>query len=204
MSNGQEWLLVESLDLEAQGVAHRVDGDGAGKVVFIEGAERVTVSCCVFERVDGNAVLLSAYSRNVSITYNEFSWIGQTAVAAWGNTAPTAGADSVMPYGYGADGTNGVDGQSGTNGTNGTDGASYISTLTEEAPGDNCTYGGFLVETGPDADSDGTLDEVVSSTYACLPAPPRQMMLYFYNIRFLRTHAAAGNSRASGCDQPLP
>jgi hypothetical protein len=76
-------------------------------VVFIEGAERVTVSGCVFERVDGNAVLLSAYSRNVSITYNEFSWIGQTAVAAWGNTAPTAGADSVMPYGYGADGTNG-------------------------------------------------------------------------------------------------
>jgi 23S rRNA (uracil1939-C5)-methyltransferase len=38
MSNGQEWLQVESLDLEAQGVAHRVHGDGAGKVVFIEGA----------------------------------------------------------------------------------------------------------------------------------------------------------------------
>ena len=30
----QEWLAVESLDLEAQGVAHRADG----KVVFIEGA----------------------------------------------------------------------------------------------------------------------------------------------------------------------
>ena len=28
------WLLVESLDLEGQGVAHRSDG----KVVFIEGA----------------------------------------------------------------------------------------------------------------------------------------------------------------------
>ncbi len=38
MSNGHEWLEVESLDLEAQGVAHRVDGEGAGKVVFIEGA----------------------------------------------------------------------------------------------------------------------------------------------------------------------
>ena len=37
-----DWLLVESLDLEAQGVAHRADG----KVVFIEGAlpfERVSV-----------------------------------------------------------------------------------------------------------------------------------------------------------------
>lgn len=39
----QEWLKVESLDLEAQGVAHRADG----KVVFIEGAlpgEEVRVS----------------------------------------------------------------------------------------------------------------------------------------------------------------
>jgi len=41
-SGGYEWLEVESLDLEAQGVAHRADG----KVVFIEGAlpgERVQV-----------------------------------------------------------------------------------------------------------------------------------------------------------------
>jgi 23S rRNA (uracil1939-C5)-methyltransferase len=34
----QEWLAVESLDLDAQGVAHRQWGDGQGKVVFIEGA----------------------------------------------------------------------------------------------------------------------------------------------------------------------
>ena len=38
-----DWLLVESLDLEAQGVAHRADG----KVVFIEGA-------LPFERVSAN------------------------------------------------------------------------------------------------------------------------------------------------------
>ena len=46
MSNGFDWLEVESLDLEAQGVAHRAEGEGAGKVVFIEGAlpgERVQV-----------------------------------------------------------------------------------------------------------------------------------------------------------------
>src|SRR5689334_11091368 len=34
MSEPGEWLLVESLDLEGQGVAH----DAAGKVVFIDGA----------------------------------------------------------------------------------------------------------------------------------------------------------------------
>ena len=42
MANGMDWLEVESLDLDAQGVAHRADG----KVVFIEGAlptERVQV-----------------------------------------------------------------------------------------------------------------------------------------------------------------
>lgn len=49
MSPGFEWLEVESLDLEAQGVAHRAPAEGtegAGKVVFIEGAlpgERVQV-----------------------------------------------------------------------------------------------------------------------------------------------------------------
>ena len=40
-----DWLEVESLDLDAQGIAHRTEGPGAGKVVFIEGAlptERVT------------------------------------------------------------------------------------------------------------------------------------------------------------------
>jgi 23S rRNA (uracil1939-C5)-methyltransferase len=47
MSGGMDWLEVESLDLEAQGVARRAGGEGEGKVVFIEGAlptERVQVS----------------------------------------------------------------------------------------------------------------------------------------------------------------
>jgi 23S rRNA (uracil1939-C5)-methyltransferase len=49
MSSGFDWLEVESLDLEGQGVAHRAPaaaGEGQGKVVFIEGAlpgERVQV-----------------------------------------------------------------------------------------------------------------------------------------------------------------
>jgi 23S rRNA (uracil1939-C5)-methyltransferase len=52
MTSGFDWLEVESLDLEAQGIAHRAPAEGqgaeagAGKVVFIEGAlpgERVQV-----------------------------------------------------------------------------------------------------------------------------------------------------------------
>jgi 23S rRNA (uracil1939-C5)-methyltransferase len=38
MESVGEWLEVESLDLEAQGVAHRPAEEGQGKVVFIEGA----------------------------------------------------------------------------------------------------------------------------------------------------------------------
>ncbi len=38
MESAVDWLEVESLDLEAQGVAHRSAGEGQGKVVFIEGA----------------------------------------------------------------------------------------------------------------------------------------------------------------------
>ena len=50
MSHGSDWLEVESLDLEAQGVARRPPeegAEGAGKVVFIDGAlpgERVQVN----------------------------------------------------------------------------------------------------------------------------------------------------------------
>ncbi len=46
MTSAEEWLEVESLDLDGQGVAHRRAGEGAGKVVFVEGAlpgERVRV-----------------------------------------------------------------------------------------------------------------------------------------------------------------
>ncbi|HEY9026856.1 MAG TPA: TRAM domain-containing protein, partial [Burkholderiaceae bacterium] len=34
MSTEQEWLKVEALDLDAQGIAH----DSEGKVVFVDGA----------------------------------------------------------------------------------------------------------------------------------------------------------------------
>ena len=73
-------------------------------VVFIENAERIDVSSNVFDRVDGNAVMLSSYVRNASIQYNEFAWIGATAVAAWGDTE---GGDARLPPGYGQDGSAG-------------------------------------------------------------------------------------------------
>lgn len=72
--------------------------------LFIQDAERVTVSGCVFERIDGNSILMSAYTRNTTITYNEFYMLGGTAIASWGNTD---GGDPRLPAGYGQDGSAG-------------------------------------------------------------------------------------------------
>ncbi len=39
--------------------------------VFVEGSEFFTLEDCLFTRVDGSAVMLSAYNRNATIQRNE-------------------------------------------------------------------------------------------------------------------------------------
>ena len=67
----------------------------------LEGTEGAAVDSCVFERLDGMAVLLSGYNRNARLTRNAFKWIGDSAMVAWGRTTgdPT-----------GQDGWDGTDG----------------------------------------------------------------------------------------------
>eukprot|EP01116_Phalansterium_solitarium_P015500 TRINITY_DN3430_c0_g1_i14.p1 TRINITY_DN3430_c0_g1~~TRINITY_DN3430_c0_g1_i14.p1 ORF type:complete len:713 (-),score=258.61 TRINITY_DN3430_c0_g1_i14:400-2538(-) len=72
--------------------------------VLLEGTEQARVSGCVFERIDGSAILVSAYNRNATIQYNEFYYIGESCIASWGNTE---GGDIRLPEGYGLDGTQG-------------------------------------------------------------------------------------------------
>ena len=69
--------------------------------VILDGTESATIDGCVFERLDGNAVIVSGYNRNATIRNSEFVWIGDTAIVEWGRTTgdPT-----------------GVDGPDGTNG----------------------------------------------------------------------------------------
>ena len=57
-----------------------------GAAVFLEGVERASVEASKFERVDGNAVLVSGYARSVVLQNNEFAWVGDCAMAAWGRT----------------------------------------------------------------------------------------------------------------------
>eukprot|EP00657_Telonema_sp_P-1_P010226 TRINITY_DN4548_c0_g1_i1.p1 TRINITY_DN4548_c0_g1~~TRINITY_DN4548_c0_g1_i1.p1 ORF type:complete len:110 (+),score=31.20 TRINITY_DN4548_c0_g1_i1:116-445(+) len=44
--------------------------------VFLQGTEGFTVEDCVFDRLDGNAVMVSGYNRNATITGSDFSFIG--------------------------------------------------------------------------------------------------------------------------------
>ena len=65
--------------------------------IFIEGAEDVRVQHNTLTRLDGNGVFVSGYTRNVSITDNEFSWIGCNPMASWGYTDENDGTDGQQP-----------------------------------------------------------------------------------------------------------
>ena len=69
--------------------------------IFIEGTESTLIENGIFERLDGNAIMISGYNRNVTILKNEFVWIGDTAIASWGYTTGTS------VQGMGWDGTDG-------------------------------------------------------------------------------------------------
>eukprot|EP00730_Choanoeca_flexa_P018055 TRINITY_DN8757_c0_g1_i1.p1 TRINITY_DN8757_c0_g1~~TRINITY_DN8757_c0_g1_i1.p1 ORF type:complete len:906 (+),score=246.00 TRINITY_DN8757_c0_g1_i1:1-2718(+) len=70
--------------------------------VFLQGTSMTTVDQCNFTRLDGNAVMVSGYNRNATISNSEFSWIGGNAMAGWGFTNETTG--------------NGLEGMDGTDG----------------------------------------------------------------------------------------
>ena len=81
--------------------------------VFLQGTESITFNGCTFARLDGNAVMISGYNRNATISNNDFSYIGGNAIAAWGYTNETKtdpGRPGVQienaPY-AGVDGTDG-------------------------------------------------------------------------------------------------
>ena len=59
---------------------------GRSGALFFEGTVGATVSGCLLQRLDGNAVFVSGYARNTSIANNEFVSIGETAVSQWGYT----------------------------------------------------------------------------------------------------------------------
>jgi len=80
MPSGGDWALQRTAALQAVGT------------------EGLTIEACNFTRLDGNAVLLSAYNRNASITKSFFEWNGDTCIALWGNgEGAPAGAPGMGP-----------------------------------------------------------------------------------------------------------
>lgn len=52
--------------------------------ITVVGSENVAIDSCLLTRLDGNAIFIGGYNRNLSITNNEFSFIGDGAMASWG------------------------------------------------------------------------------------------------------------------------
>ena len=42
------------------------------------------IDSCTFDRLDGNAVMISGYNRNATVQQSDFSYIGGNAIASWG------------------------------------------------------------------------------------------------------------------------
>ncbi|KAG7341556.1 beta-helix fold protein [Nitzschia inconspicua] len=57
-----------------------------GGAIFIEGSSHVTIRGCHFFRLDGSAIFLSRRTRYVTIECNHFEWLGENAIATWGET----------------------------------------------------------------------------------------------------------------------
>jgi len=68
-----------------------------GGAIHIEGARFVNIQRNHFRRLDGNAILLGGYTRHVTISQNEFGWIGNGAVATWGNTVEYDATGGAQP-----------------------------------------------------------------------------------------------------------
>ena len=68
-----------------------------GGAVFAERTQGLTVAACKFSRVDGNALMFSGRNRDGIVDRNEFVWVGDTAMAAWGYTDEWDGTAGEQP-----------------------------------------------------------------------------------------------------------
>merc|ERR1712070_412814 len=87
-----------------------LDRQGA---VFLQGTENFKIQNSVFERLDGNGVMISGYNRNATVQDNDFQFIGGNAIVSWGYTNETE--NSGFPYytpntNYPEGGVDGTDG----------------------------------------------------------------------------------------------
>ena len=58
-----------------------------GGAITAVGVRGLRIESSLFARIDGNAIYLGGYARDVVVDGNEFVWIGGTAIASWGDTS---------------------------------------------------------------------------------------------------------------------
>ena len=78
--------------------------------VLLEGTEYFTFESNYVTRCDGNGLFLSNYNRNASIIGNEFSWIGDSALQAFGSMSNCLNEKCSISLNYS---NSGVDGRGG-------------------------------------------------------------------------------------------
>ena len=54
--------------------------------VYLDGVNNITISNSLFTRLDGNAISINRYARDVVILQNEFVWQGDSVITQWGDT----------------------------------------------------------------------------------------------------------------------
>jgi len=69
-----------------------------GGALFIEGSSNVTVDKCIFRRLDGSAIFLSKRTRGVVIRRSIFEWLGENAIATWGQTTGFNATSEDQPF----------------------------------------------------------------------------------------------------------
>eukprot|EP01112_Ceratiomyxa_fruticulosa_P011058 TRINITY_DN2973_c0_g1_i5.p1 TRINITY_DN2973_c0_g1~~TRINITY_DN2973_c0_g1_i5.p1 ORF type:complete len:905 (+),score=191.36 TRINITY_DN2973_c0_g1_i5:344-3058(+) len=67
--------------------------------LFVEGVDGIAITGNLFNKLDGNALMLSGYVRNAVIEENEFAWIGDSAMLSWGYTDGIDGTSGDQPRG---------------------------------------------------------------------------------------------------------
>ena len=86
--------------------AERFDTSRSG-AILLDGTEGVVISRNELTNLDGNGVSINGYNRGLVIDRNEFSWIGDSAMASWGHTGYCLNANCTrkLPYKVGPDST---------------------------------------------------------------------------------------------------
>ena len=65
-----------------------------GGAVYLEGTRFTSIKGCTFTQLGGNAVVISDYNEGVDVGWNEFSWLGESAVVIVGSVSGIDGVSN--------------------------------------------------------------------------------------------------------------